>query len=62
MFTIDHILKLYAPTEVYCPDCRQFHKTHKQVSGNTDFPIALCDQCEENWDEFLSEYGILVTN
>lgn len=60
--TLDQILELYEPVEAYCPDCAQFHKTYKKTTGHIDFPIALCDECEETWKVFLSEHCIPATN
>lgn len=59
---LDQILELYSPVEAYCIDCAQFHKTYKKTTGHSNFPIALCDECEENWETFLAEHGIPVTN
>lgn len=47
-------LKLYEPVEAYCMDCNSFHLTYDAVSGNSDFPIAICPQCEANWNEYLN--------
>lgn len=46
-------LKPYTPVEAYCMDCNSFHFTYDEVSGNSDFPMALCPQCEANWNEFF---------
>ena len=44
------MLKLYSPVEAYCPDCNQSHSTYKETTGYSNFPITLCNQCEENWE------------
>lgn len=47
-------LKPYTPVEAYCIDCHSYHLTYDEVSGNSDFPIARCPQCEANWNEYLN--------
>ena len=45
--------KPYELVEVYCTHCNTFH----EKIDDTYFPVAICPSCEENWNEFLDEYG-----
>lgn len=47
-------LKPYEPVKAYCTDCDSFHITYDEASGNSDFPIAICPQCEANLNEHLN--------
>lgn len=47
-------LKPYEPVEAYCNDCHSYHFTYNEVSGDSAYPITLCPQCEDNWDEYLN--------